>query len=117
MANYTKQLLSQSLSGNSITIPATTNTLIHTTTIPSSATDEIWLYATNMSTSDVIFTLYYGGTGNADILFNGVIEAYAGSVLICQGLIARGNDITGFPIYGYSPLSGINVFGYVNRIS
>lgn len=117
MATYTKQLLSQSLSGGSIVMPASATTTIHFTNSSFAITDEVWLYATNTSAYDNLFTLYYGGSSNSNILFNGVIEAYAGSVLICPGLVATGNNITGFPIYGFSSLSGINIFGYVNRIS
>jgi hypothetical protein len=121
MATYTKEFLSISPSGRPINITATgTNTqTIHLTPASSGSLDEVWLYATNPTTSDVTFNLLYGGTDfTTDILFEGVIEAYAGSVLVCPGLIAKGDGTTGFSIYGNSPtLSGVNVFGYVNRIS
>ena len=121
MATYSKQLLSQSINGKAVNITATglnINT-IHTTLSSSSVLDEVWLYASNSTTSDIMLNVLYGGADfTNDILFEGVIEAYAGSVLICPGLIARGNDTTGFSIYGNSTsVSGINVFGYVNRIS
>jgi hypothetical protein len=121
MATYTKQLLSESINGKAVNITATgaNTTLIHTTSASSSSIDEVWLYATNSTAADITFNLLYGGTNfTTDILFEGVIEAYTGSVLICPGLIARGDGTIGFPIYGNSStLSGINVFGYVNRIS
>lgn len=121
MANYSKQFLSQSVNGRSITITASGSdtTTIHTTQTSSSVIDEVWLYATNPTSSDVMFNLLYGGTNFAtDILFQGVIEAYAGSVLICPGLIAKGDGTIGLSIYGNSRVaSGVNVFGYVNRIS
>jgi len=121
MATYSKQFLSQSANGKSITIAASgiNTTNIHTTLSSSSVIDEVWLYATNPTTSDVMFNLLYGGTNfTTDVLFEGVIEAYAGNVLICPGLIAKGNGTTGLSIYGNtSVVSGVNVFGYVNRIS
>ena len=121
MATYSKQLLSTSPSGRPINITATGTNVqeVHTTPASSSSLDEVWLYATNPTTSDVMFSLLYGGSGfNNDILFEGVIEAYAGSVLICPGLIAKGDGTSGFPIYGNVSIpSGVNVFGYVNRIS
>jgi hypothetical protein len=121
MATYTKQFLTQSNNGKSITIAAsgTNVTTIHTTNSSSNIIDEVWLYASNPTNSDVMFNLLYGGTNfTTDVLFEGVVEAYAGSVLICPGLIAKGDGSTGFSIYGNSPtLSGVNVFGYVNRIS
>lgn len=121
MATYSKQLLSQSVNGKAVNITATlsSTTLIHTTSSSASSIDEVWLYATNATTSDITLNLLYGGTNfTNDVLFDGVIEAYAGSVLVCPGLIARGDDSVGFSIYGNSTsVSGINVFGYVNRIS
>lgn len=120
MATYTKQFLSESINGKAVNITATgaSTTLIHTTPISSSSMDEVWLYATNSSAADITFNLLYGGTNfTNDILFEGVVEAYAGNVLICPGLIAKGDGATGFSIYGNSTsVSGINIFGYVNRI-
>jgi hypothetical protein len=121
MATYSKQLLSASTNGKAVNVTATgsSTTLIHTTAISAALTDEVWLYATNATTSDITLTLLYGGTDfTNDVLFDGVIEAYSGSVLVCSGLVARGNGTTGFSIYGNSSVAtGLNVFGYVNRIS
>jgi len=121
MATYSKQFLSQSNNGRSIVIAASgvDTTTIHTTEASSGIVDEIWLYASNSTASDLMLNVLYGGTGfSTDVLFKGVIEAYAGSVLVCPALIAKGDGSSGLSIYGNSPtLSGINVFGYVNRIS
>jgi len=121
MATYSKQFLSASTNGRSINITATgsSTTTIHTTQTSSSIIDEVWLYATNPTSADVTFNLLYGGTNfTTDILFEGVIEAYAGNVLICPGLIAKGDGTIGLSIYGNASVTGgVNVFGYVNRIS
>jgi hypothetical protein len=121
MATYTKQLLSQSTNGKSIVITATgaNTTTIHTTQASSDIMDEVWLYATNSTAADVTLNVLYGGTDfSTDILFEGVIEAYAGNTLICPGLILKGNGTAGSSIYGNASVaSGINIFGYVNRIS
>jgi hypothetical protein len=121
MATYTKQTLGESIGGKAINITATgaNTTLIHTTLTTNASTDEVWLYATNATASDITLNLLYGGTDFVnDILFEGVIEAYSGSVLVCPGLIARGNGDDGFSIYGNSSVAaGLNIFGYVNRIS
>ena len=121
MATYSKQLLSESTNGKSIVITATgaSTTTIHTTQASSGIMDEVWLYATNSTTADITLNVLYGGTNfSTDVLFEGVIEAYAGNILICPGLILQGDGTTGSSIYGNaSVLSGINVFGYVNRIS
>ena len=120
MANYSKQLLSESTNGRSIVIDASgvDTTIIHQTLPSIDALDEVWLYATNSTMSDIMLNVLYGGNNfNTDIVFEGIIEAYAGNVLICPGLILRGNGTTGSIIYGNaSVLNGINIFGYVNRI-
>jgi hypothetical protein len=121
MATYSKQLLSGSTNGKSIVIAATgTNTTtIHTTGTSNSVLDEVWLYATNSTAADIMVNILYGGTDfSTDVLFEGVIEAYSGNVLICPGLILRGNGTAGSVIYGNASVAnGINIFGYVNRIS
>lgn len=121
MATYSKELLSESSNGKSITVAASgsSTTALHTTASAATSIDEVWLYATNHTDSDVILNVLYGGTNfTTDVLFKGVIEAYAGSVLICPGLIAKGDGTTGLSIYGnVSVASSINIFGYVNRIS
>lgn len=121
MPTYSKQFLSNNTSGRAVNITATgtSTNLIHQTQTSSSVIDEIWLYASNPTSSDVMFNLLYGGSDfTTDILFEGVVEAYAGNVLVCPGLVARGDGSSGFSIYGnVSTPSGVNVFGYVNRIS
>lgn len=121
MATYSKQLLSESTNGKSIVITATgaNTTTIHTTQTSLDIMDEVWLYATNSTAADITLNVLYGGTDfSTDVLFEGVIEAYAGNILICPGLILRGDGTTGSSIYGNASVaSGINIFGYVNRIS
>jgi hypothetical protein len=121
MATYSKQLLSESVNGKSIVITQTgvDTTTIHTTQVSSSILDEVWLYATNSTAADILLVVLCGGTDfSSDVLFEGVIEAYSGNVLICPGLILKGNGTAGSTIYGNASVaSGINIFGYVNRIS
>ena len=121
MATYSKQLLSQSVNGKAVNITATLSatTLIHTTQASLSVLDEVWLYASNSTNSDILINILYGGTSfTTDILFEGVIDAYGGNVLVCPGLILQGDGGSGLSIYGNSAsVSGVNVFGYVNRIS
>ena len=66
MATFTKQLLSGSTYGAPITVTATasTGTTIHATGTSSSTIDEVWLYANNTSTSPVLLTVQFGGTGS-----------------------------------------------------
>jgi len=125
MPSFSKLPLSQSNNGSSIVLTvsslATSGTPCHIVPLSSNYIDEAWIYATNSTTSDLTLTMTFGGTnalsGN-DIIFSGVVEAYAGSTLIIPGLILQGNNSFTPAIYGWtSALSGINIFGYINRIS
>jgi hypothetical protein len=120
MATYSKQFLSESVSGKAvnITTSGTDTTLIHATNT-GEMIDEVWLYASNSRDFDITLSVLYGGVNfQNDMLFRGVIEAYAGNVLICPGLIAKPNGESPFEIYATSSIaSGINIFGYTNRIN
>jgi hypothetical protein len=64
MSTYTKQLLSGSTNGLGIKLTQTStpgNTL-HTAVSGTSALDEIWLYAYNAHTADVVLTIEWGQT-------------------------------------------------------
>jgi hypothetical protein len=125
MPNFSKLPLSQSNYGSSIVLTvsslASTGTPCHIIPTSSTYTDEVWIYATNNLTADATLTLTFGGAdalSGTDIIFAGVVEAYAGSTLIVPGLILQGNASSEKSIYGWtSVVSGINIFGYVNRIS
>jgi len=64
MATYSKVALSGATTGVPIAVVATasTGTTIHATGTSSTVFDEIWLYATNTSSSAVTLTIQYGGT-------------------------------------------------------
>ena len=116
MATFTKNLLSQSASGESILIElsASPGRLLHTAVPTATGADEIWLYASNSSESDCILTLNWGTSGTRDTLARIVIQAYAGPILIIPGLVLNSSA----SIYAYaSTLSAVNMVGYVNRIS
>jgi hypothetical protein len=120
MATYSKKFLSQSVNGKAVNISATgvPGTLIHQTQ-NSGSIDEMWLYASNNSDADITFRLMYGGSGiSLDSIYYGTVDAYAGTTLLVPGLLLEGTGSTGCSIYGYSNVaSGINIFGYANRIS
>lgn len=112
MATYTKHVLSQSVSGESILIElsASPGNLLHT----ASTTDEVWLYASNNTTADCILTLNWGTSGDRDLVSKVAIQAYAGPILLIPGLVLT----SGASVYAYtSALSSVNILGYVNRIT
>lgn len=115
MPTYTKNLLSESVSGESILIElsASPGRLIHTAT-NAPGLDEIWLYASNNTVFDAILTLNWGTSGARDLISRINIQAYTGPVLIMPGLVLNSSA----KIYAYAnTLSSINILGYVNRIS
>lgn len=115
MATIAKQLLSGSTNGRMITVAATssTGTLIHTAVSGTSSIDEIILYAVNTSSTDVLLTIEYGGTG----ISNEVKFTIPGQV----GLVDLGAKFVlqnGLAIRAYAATSSvINVGGYVHRIT
>jgi hypothetical protein len=120
MATYSKAILSQSSNGRPIPVTSTGNntTLIHTGPISASQIDELWIYASNPTTLDIMLNVLIGGTDfNNNIAFEGIIEAYAGNVLVIPGLIVNGNNSAGVEIRAnVSSVSGVNILGYVNQI-
>jgi hypothetical protein len=115
MATYAKQFLSGSTNGRLIKVIATTSpgTTIHTSVAGTSDIDEVWLWATNTSTSNVKLTLEYGGTTSPDDLIEVTILPKSGLTLIVQGLVLQNSLI----IKAFAASANvINIGGYVNRV-
>jgi hypothetical protein len=120
MATYSKIVLSESTQGQPITVVATasTGTTIHKTGTSASVLDEIWLYANNTSTSPVLLTVQFGGTGAVQHAKPITLAPQSGDVLIVAGLPLRGNDSTELSVYAFAATASvITISGYVNRIS
>lgn len=120
MATYSKIPLSQSSNGKAImvTLSSAPGSLIHSTGTSSANIDEVWLYASNVSTADTLLTLYWGSSASSDIASVITIQAYAGPQLISPGLILRGDDSSGSTIYTtVQQPSAVEIVGYVNRIT
>ncbi len=124
MATYSKNTLSESSIGNSIFLTGTGSAaLIHSSPANATDIDEVWLYANNVGTSDATLSIYWGTTGvnitgTTNILGPVTVQAYAGPILISAGFVLKGSGSTASNIYGLpSIVSGVNVFGYVNRIT
>lgn len=119
MATYSKITLSQSTNGIPIVVAATssTGTTIHSTTTSSSTIDEVWLYATNTSSSPVTLTVQYGGTDATVNAIPIVIPAEVGTILVIPGFILTGTGSASNSIYAYASTTNvITISGYVNRI-
>jgi hypothetical protein len=120
MATYTKVLLSGSSQGQPITVTATasTGTTIHTTGIDSAIIDEVWLYANNTSTSPVLLTIQFGGTGAVQHAKPITLAPQSGDVLVVAGLPLTGTGGATKPVYAFAATASVvTISGYVNRIS
>jgi hypothetical protein len=118
-ATISKLVLSGSTDGRNIKVAATssTGTTIHTGSTDTDNIDEIWLYATNTSTSAVKLTLEWGNTTSPDDLIEVTIPPEQGLTKIVEGLPIKGNAsalvVTAFA----ATANVININGFVNRIA
>ena len=123
---FQKMHLSASESGQCIHITGSTSgsaTKIHTAVAGAVNMDEIWLYANNTHTAEVVLTLCWGdsGTGSNPTGFDGIesqlktaLSASAGLYLVAPGLLLNG----GHTLHAFAAVvDKVNVVGYVNRIS
>jgi hypothetical protein len=120
MATFTKVKLSGSTNGKAIKVAATTTpgTTIHATGTSASIIDEVWLYAYNSSTANVLLTIQYGGTTAVDNDIKITLPSQSGLTLIVPGLILTGDGSTANTVYAYADTTNvITISGYVNRIS
>lgn len=120
MPTYTKIPLSQNSIGAGIILTSSgvPGTYLHATPNNSVDLDEVWLYANNTGVADALLTLYWGATGASNVLGPIIVQAYAGPTLVSPGLVLEGSGSTASVIYGTSSIpSGINMYGYVNRIT
>lgn len=120
MATFTKTLLSGSTRGRGIKVAATATpgTTIHTTGTSASTIDEVWLYAYNGHSSDVLLTIEYGGTTSPDDTIKVTIPAQSGLVLVAPGLTLTGDGSAGLVVKAFAAAADvITIHGYVNRIA
>ena len=96
---------------------ATAGTAIHTASSTATTIDEVWLYAYNNHSSDILLTIEYGGvTAPKDVIKHTVITQ-AGLVLIVPGLLVQGNASAKVVRAFAATANQISIFGYVNRIT
>ena len=97
---------------------ASAGTTIHKTGTSASVLDEIWLYANNTSTSPVLLTVQFGGTGAVQHAKPITLAPQSGDVLIVAGLPLRGNGAAELTVAAFAATASvITISGYVNRIS
>jgi hypothetical protein len=119
MATFTKLPLSASTDGRAIKVAATATlgTTIHTGPSDASEIDEVWIYAMNTDTTSRKLTLEWGGTSSPDDLIEILLPAEPGLVLICPGLLIKGNA-TPLVVRAFAATADVvTIHGYVNRIA
>ena len=116
MATYSKLDLSQSVSGQSISVTGSTNsttTLIHTAVSGTTDWDEIYVYAYNGHTIDTTLTIQWGGTATADewILTIGYKKGF---VLVIPGFLLNNSKL----VRAYAGVANVvTINGFVNQIT
>jgi len=114
MATYTKEFLSGSTNGIGVVVNASTSGTagtIHEALSGTAGKDEVWMWAHNMHTSDLVLTIEKGGTSNPTKV---TIPYQSGKVPIDPG-IPINNSVK---VCAYAGSSGMIIIeGFVNRIT
>ena len=117
MATFTKLKLSGSTDGLGILVAATATpgTAVHTAVSGTGNNnfDEIYLYAQNNHTADVVLTVEFGGVSIASQIIQ-TIPTKSGMVLVTFGNILQ-NAMAVAAFAGTTNV--VTLFGYVNRIA
>jgi len=114
MATFSKIALSGSTDGLPVKVvaTATAGTLIHTA--HATALDEVWIYAYNGHTADVVLTVEYGGATVPDQNIILTVSTKSGLALVVPGLILTNSKV----IRAFAATANvITLSGYINRIA
>lgn len=115
---YEKMKLSGSTDGRGIKVvqTATAGDTIHTGPSDADDYDEIWLYAYNGHTADVLLTIEWGGVSVPDDNIKVTIPYQEGLVLVVPGLVLKGNAAP-LVVKAFAFVTSVIVItGFVNRI-
>lgn len=115
MSTYTKVKLSGSTDGKAILVDSTSvEKTIHTAIAGTTSFDEIWIWAQNNHTADVLLTVSFGGTADPGDHIIYTVPFKDGLKIIAPGLLLQnGALITSIA----SVASVVSLTGFVNRIS
>jgi hypothetical protein len=114
MATFSKVVFSGGTSGADILVAATATagTLIHTAN--ATALDEIWLFAQNNHTADVVLTIEFGGVSSPKDLVIQTIPTKSGLVNVIPGICLTGSLV----VRAFAATTNvISIAGFVNRIT
>ena len=114
MATFSKIKFSESTDGLPVKVvqTATAGTLVHTA--HASALDEVWLYAYNGHSADVVLTVEFGGASVPDQNIVLTVSTKSGLALVVPGLIlTNSKTLKAFA----ATANVITLSGYINRIA
>ena len=121
MANAVAKIpFSGSTQGQAVKVvaTATAGTTIHTTGTSATVIDEIWLYAYNAHTADVLLTIEFGGATAPDQNIVLTVPFKSGLVLVVPGLPLLGSGSVALTVKAFAATTNvITLCGYVNRIT
>lgn len=117
MPTFTRVVLSGSTNGLPVPVVAvaTAGTLIHTVTNVATASDEVYLWVSNVTAAPATLTIEWGGvTDPGSHLCKALsIAANSAPILVANGIALAG----GLVIRAFSgTASALNITGYANRI-
>lgn len=114
MTTFSKVIFTESVLGEPIRISATTSVgdLIHDVVDGYVNMDEVWLYASNTTSTDVIITVQLGDVqASSEVVQTVAAQSVS---LIIPGIPIQGDG----KIRAYAGTTDvINVFGWINRIT
>ena len=116
MPTFTKKKLSGSTDGRGIKVvqTGTLGTTIHTAVAGTTDFDEIWLFAYNGHTGNVVLTIEFGGATVPDDNIVLTLTPKTGLFLVVPGLILQnGSVVTAFADVG----NVVVITGFVNNIA
>ena len=116
MPTYTKRLLSGSTQGKGIKVAATATagTTIHTAVAGTDDMEEIWLFAFNSHTADVVLTIEWGEATAPDGNIVCTVRYKTGLALVVPGLLLQ-NELV---VKAFASVANVvTLHGYVNRIT
>lgn len=111
-----KRKLSGSTDGKAIKVGASPATTIHTAVSGQTAGtfDEVWLWAYNSHTADVVLTIQFGGTSTPDDDCKVTIPFQSGWVPVVPGFLLQ----NGLVVKAYAAMADvITLSGFVNSIT
>ncbi len=122
MATYSKLALQPAgTTGDGLGIlvaaTATAGTAIHTASSTATTIDELWLYAYNNHSADILLTVEYGGVTAPKDVIKFTVKTQGGLFLVVPGLLIQGHATPKVVRAFAATASQISIFGYVNRIT